>query len=150
MKGTYNSKWFTDEKEEIIYGINLGADFTAEHEFGIKGIFDVFGVTFEDHIYGVDKRKIRHIPEALSFGQLLVPGPDPKKGERRKKQKATYFILTQRRWGAQTQYTDSKHLPYGLSLYEIEPLLVRGMKILLASWQLEKMQRDLPTCTSIS
>jgi hypothetical protein len=43
-----------------IVGINLGSDFTAEHEWGIKGLREKFGIP--DKGYGLAKRTITQMP----------------------------------------------------------------------------------------
>lgn len=48
MKSTLNSAQFLSHEygddTYTVYGVNLGADFTAEHEFGIDGLRDLFGI----------------------------------------------------------------------------------------------------------
>jgi hypothetical protein len=115
VRGTYNAEWLEDSESGLVIGINLGADYCAEHEFGIRGIHSALGVTFEDHIYGIDRRRVRQVPEHLEFGTMKIPGPDPKvKGERRKPRKAAYLLL-RRPWASPV--TDYKSLPSGLRLY---------------------------------
>lgn len=53
-----------DDKKNVI-GINLGADFTSEHEWGIKGLRALFGMN--DAGLGLGKRKITKMPEYKSY-----------------------------------------------------------------------------------
>jgi len=48
-------------------GVDLSADFTAEHEWGIKGLQQAFGITNELSIYGLEKRIIRNVPDTLGW-----------------------------------------------------------------------------------
>jgi hypothetical protein len=59
-----------------LIGVNLGADFVAEHELGIPGIRQSFGMT--DKGYGIERRLIRRIPEGShrfgeQFGWIFLP-----------------------------------------------------------------------------
>lgn len=60
-------------------GICLGADFTSEHEWGIKGIAQMFGFanTIDDmSVFGPKRTTITHVPENLHF---FVQGVRPKR-----------------------------------------------------------------------
>jgi hypothetical protein len=52
-------------------GVNLGADYCAEHEWGIKRLQEVFGVKNEIGTYGLKKRKITKVPKSLVWVKLL-------------------------------------------------------------------------------
>ncbi|MFA5559549.1 MAG: hypothetical protein WDA59_08910 [Methanofastidiosum sp.] len=67
MRRGYDSEILTDEQGEFV-GINLGADFTSEHEWGIKGIRNEFGV--DTTKLGIEKRVVRKVPETLMFVEL--------------------------------------------------------------------------------
>lgn len=47
-------------KDGSLLGVNLGADYTAEHEWGISDLLDLYGV--EDEQEGIDRRIIRRAP----------------------------------------------------------------------------------------
>jgi len=49
------------------YGVNLGYDFCAEHEWGIDRINQIFGINNDEEIYGIEKRLIHKIPDYLSL-----------------------------------------------------------------------------------
>jgi hypothetical protein len=51
--------------------VNLGADYCAEHEWGIKKLYEAFGVKYEIGTYGLKKRKISKVPESLVWVKLL-------------------------------------------------------------------------------
>jgi len=51
--------------------VNLGADYCAEHEWGIKKLYEAFGVKFEVGTYGIKKRKIRKVPKSLVWVKLI-------------------------------------------------------------------------------
>ncbi len=59
MRRGYNCFFIRDTHGEI-FGINLGADFTAEHEWGIKGICRYFDISHE--LDGFDGRKNNKFP----------------------------------------------------------------------------------------
>lgn len=48
-----------------VIGINLGADFCAEHEWGIKGLRQMFGM--KDTGHGIDKRTAHEIPSRRNW-----------------------------------------------------------------------------------
>jgi hypothetical protein len=51
----------------LIVGVNLGSDFCAEHEWGIKGIMSAFGIPTELGVYGIKRRQITRVPEELAW-----------------------------------------------------------------------------------
>ena len=54
--------------DDKLVGFNLGADFCAEHEWGIKGIIREFGV-YEDKI-GIDGRMVNVVPKSLVYTDI--------------------------------------------------------------------------------
>jgi hypothetical protein len=52
----------------VLIGLNLGADFTAEHEWGIKEIKQLFGIAPKDTDFGLSRRKITKVPASPIFG----------------------------------------------------------------------------------
>jgi hypothetical protein len=65
MRKSYNNEILTRKKNSILMGINFGADFCAEHEWGIKGLYRIFGIP--DTGYGLSKRKITKVPKELEW-----------------------------------------------------------------------------------
>ncbi len=62
-RGTHDTDFITlDEK---IIGVNLGWDFTAEHEWGISDLTNAFGLNTE--LLGFEGRKNTIVPEGLIF-----------------------------------------------------------------------------------
>jgi hypothetical protein len=59
MRRCYNCSFIRNEHSEI-FGINLGADFTAEHEWGIEDIVRCFHIDHE--LDGFDGRKNNKFP----------------------------------------------------------------------------------------
>jgi hypothetical protein len=54
--------------DDGVIALNLGSDYCAEHEWGIKGIRRDFGM--KDDGYGVERRRIRQLPQtSRHFGQ---------------------------------------------------------------------------------
>jgi len=66
MKRGYGGDFYEDEKG-ILLGINLGSDFTSEHEHGINGIKNSFKITNDDDILGIEKRMIKICPEEIIY-----------------------------------------------------------------------------------
>ncbi len=51
--------------------VNLGADYCAEHEWGIKALHAAFGVKNDIKTYGLKKRKISKVPDTLVWVKLI-------------------------------------------------------------------------------
>lgn len=101
MRKARNAKFLYDENDEMI-GVDLGADFVAEHEFGIahikemfgicevkekatgnpitKKIKDFFGMKDYEPIFGIEKRAITKLPRELKIRKI-------------KRSKNTYYVL---------------------------------------------------------
>lgn len=54
--------------EETLLGVNLGSDFTSEHEMGIAPIRKMFAIPSGDKDWGVKRRKITTVPKEHTFG----------------------------------------------------------------------------------
>lgn len=63
MRHAFNGKEIFKTKEDTFYGINLGYDFCAEHEWGIDKLKTLFGIN--DSIPGINGRK--QTKEVTSF-----------------------------------------------------------------------------------
>lgn len=66
MRKAFKGGWLVSNKGEII-GVSLGADYCAEHEWGIKGIKRAFGIKDDDAVFGIEKRRITKLPENNRF-----------------------------------------------------------------------------------
>lgn len=62
MRRTYNAKFVFDENDKFV-GLNLGADFCAEHEWGIAGIEQTFGI--DTTKIGITGRTITRMPNCF-------------------------------------------------------------------------------------
>lgn len=76
MRGCREMHWLLDETKTSrngrVIALNLGADYCAEHEWGIKKLKQNFGINDTDiSVYGIEKRRIQEIPENLHY---LVEG----------------------------------------------------------------------------
>ena len=107
MRRGYNSEIIKDENGKLL-GVNLGADYCAEHEWGIDNIKNAFGVNVdpnekpfaswwsalfkkEKEVFGLQKRTITKCPEII-VGETIVSIRDYKtKGSKPKKHKI-YFL----------------------------------------------------------
>lgn len=58
MRRGHDSSWMEDDNKQMI-AINLGADFTAEHEWGIKELHQTLGVTDDENVMGMERYRIR-------------------------------------------------------------------------------------------
>lgn len=67
MRRAYNQEVVYNEDENFL-GFNLGADFTSEHEWGIKELLFRFGVN--SSLLGVDGRSITEIPKGFVFKEI--------------------------------------------------------------------------------
>lgn len=69
MRSGYHNGFVMDGDRFI--GINLGADYCAEHEWGIKVLRRYFGIISESEdgtpIIGLDRRRVRQVPDGLRF-----------------------------------------------------------------------------------
>lgn len=70
MKEAFFNKKFLEHNNEI-YGIDLGYDHCAEHEWGISKLAKAFGLTSKK-AFGVDRRKIHVVPESLTLKESAV------------------------------------------------------------------------------
>lgn len=68
MRRAYNNEVI--KKNGKIVGINLGADFTSEHEWGIDGIKRSFGI--DSKKIGIDGRSINTVPETLYRQEVKI------------------------------------------------------------------------------
>lgn len=62
-------------EDGTLLGVNLGADFTAEHEWGIQRLREVYGI--DDAAEGIGRRQIRQFPSNhILFGDVKVKTRD--------------------------------------------------------------------------
>lgn len=62
MRRGHDNGWLKDDMGRLV-AVNLGADFTAEHEWGIKGIQQSFGISADLNVFGIQRRAITAIPQ---------------------------------------------------------------------------------------
>lgn len=69
MRRGYKSCWLPDPKDENnIIGVNLGSDYCAEHEFGVERLRNTLGVTENENVMGIERRRVGDFqPECLFF-----------------------------------------------------------------------------------
>jgi hypothetical protein len=58
MRRGHHNGWLENENKEMI-GINLGADFTAEHEWGIEDLYRTLGVSNDESVMGIERYRVR-------------------------------------------------------------------------------------------
>jgi hypothetical protein len=66
-----------------LIGISLGADFTSEHEWGIKRINESFGIAPTEKTFGLKRRLITKRPSLLTWHEGDFKSWDKKKGTKR-------------------------------------------------------------------
>ena len=75
MKPSTNDIKFINDENNNLIGIDLGWDFTAEHERGISKIKDLFGIknksTKLKKVFGVENRTINLVPNNLIFVKTI-------------------------------------------------------------------------------
>lgn len=73
-RGTNGASVLRNDAGELV-AVNLGADYTAEHEWGIKDLKRVFGLR-EDAAPGIPRQIVHIFPQGIGFSQPR----DPKAG----------------------------------------------------------------------
>lgn len=76
-RATHDTKWYLGENGELI-GITLGFDFCGEHEDGVDPLMRIFGMPDKTPI-GLDDRRIRQVPESLSFARFTHQPSDKRR-----------------------------------------------------------------------
>lgn len=72
MRNSFRGSPLLNEKGEFA-AWNLGADYCAEHEWGIKKLQALFGISGEETVFGIDRRRVRQVPtDAVLFVQGRV------------------------------------------------------------------------------
>lgn len=66
MRQGINPTLLYDDNKQVA-GVNLGADFTAEHEQGIQEMKEIFGIPTDISIYGMKRRQITNVPKTLHW-----------------------------------------------------------------------------------
>lgn len=61
-RGYHDPGWLKDDNS-IFIGVNLGWDFTAEHEWGIKDTYYALGISDDPNVIGIERRRITKVPE---------------------------------------------------------------------------------------
>jgi hypothetical protein len=57
------------EGDKVI-GVSLGADYCAEHEWGIASLQRVFGINTDESVFGINRRIITDIPKGFDYYTL--------------------------------------------------------------------------------
>ena len=70
MRQSYGGNIIYNKNNEFV-GVNLGADFCAEHEWGIQRMCTRLGVANNSITVGVDRRKITK-GESVDGGQVTI------------------------------------------------------------------------------
>lgn len=57
MRRGHDNNWLEDDNKQMV-AINLGADFTAEHEWGIKDLYQTLGVKNDEKVMGIERYRV--------------------------------------------------------------------------------------------
>lgn len=71
MRRGYECKFLENGNGEF-FGINLGADYCAEHEYGIKDVCQAFKLNKDEKCFGIENRRIHFIPEEFIFEKVKL------------------------------------------------------------------------------
>lgn len=67
MRRAFKGHWLGENKEKphegSFMGINFGADFVAEHEWGVKGIYRSLGINQDSKVIGMERYRVVNIEE---------------------------------------------------------------------------------------
>lgn len=100
MRRAHDQAWLKD-KEGRLVALNLGADFTAEHEFGIKEIKQAFGISDDPALFGIKRRQITQIPGKVK-GYYDRPEADRLVFKEFGTKKEPHALLILEKYGAET------------------------------------------------
>lgn len=67
MRKGYKGGWLIEEKSGTLLGINLGSDYCAEHEWGIKDLQMAAGIEYDESVFGIDRRRTKLNEKNLLF-----------------------------------------------------------------------------------
>jgi len=80
-KAYHNSRLIHSEIDDMFYGVSLGWDFCAEHEWGIAGIISKFGIKYD--VPGVDGKTIikGEVFLAMNKDMVVLTSQRPKEND---------------------------------------------------------------------
>lgn len=114
----FRMEWLKNQAGEVV-GLNLGADYCAEHEFGIKQLKTILGVQ-DQNPQGISSRKITQTPQENIY--IL--------DEVRKKKTGKTMLIVEGRYTIETINQSLKNLPS-----DFKPYAPRGQQPdLLTAW----------------
>lgn len=68
MRRARDASWIVSEDTKQFVGINLGADFCAEHEWGVDDLKKILGVTEDESVDGIERRRAKQVrPECVAL-----------------------------------------------------------------------------------
>jgi len=133
MRRAYNSELWIENGEFV--GINLGADFTSEHEWGIKGIKSAFHMVEDEQVLGIARRMILNMPENLVYRNITI---DKKK----------YYVLILIGYYSYEKYLNtpiSEWLPADLKPYSDDDLICAWDERSFGILVFEKYKNEIET-----
>ncbi len=96
MRRGHDNGWMFDDKDKLI-AINLGADFTAEHEWGIQKLNRTLGVAEDDKVLGIERYRITlpHPECVLLFEEMVKEKPYDKPRAKAKEVLHTALVVVE-------------------------------------------------------
>lgn len=92
MRKSYSDVGWLVTEDGRMAGLSLGYDRCAEHEWGIQGLLDEFGVALPEVPVGVEDRQVQAVPAQLHFVEYKAEPRD----KRRKRYPAAFMLLSWR------------------------------------------------------
>src|SRR6185436_440352 len=99
---THDNGLIRDEQGNLV-GVNLGWDFTAEHEWGVRGIKQDLGVDGKG--YGPDRHRIRDV-RSIRTEECVVKGTGKGKN---KTPDETWYVISCYKHGESTRFLPGYH-----------------------------------------
>jgi hypothetical protein len=69
MRRGSKPEWMVNLDNGDLIGVNLSADFTAEHEFGIKDLNSMLGIKDDPSVIGIERRRITPDPKVIFWNE---------------------------------------------------------------------------------
>ena len=60
-RAEYNTEWLMDDTQFI--GVNLGAAFVSEHEWGYGVLQKLLGINDDKSVFGIERRRVNNLRE---------------------------------------------------------------------------------------
>ena len=119
MRRSYNFSWIKNDQGEVV-ALNLGSDYCAEHEWGIKAICSTLGISNQGT--GITARQITNTPQEYTF--IL--------DEVTKKKTGKTILIVDRPWAVDSLTKNIKNMSG--SIKPMQPLRSEAFSPLSCAW----------------